>query len=267
MGTWILIRFRAKRRVEGDYDVVILELLRSEPFKLLDLIIGGNLRVRRNFSIHISISAVALKPPGEEVDVLHGAIACNFRSRLTTLMAHSFTVFHSRMSPLPWIVMKRGIRSSLLFVLLLLPLLGCVTAPSTEQSSTSEKQKDSSADQSATQAQAPQATEAPRYSGPIQFTDVTALAGIHFKHNSGAFGKKYLPETVGSGCAFIDYDNDGWQDILLINSTNWPDHKGQKSYHALYHNNHDGTFSNVTKEAGLAEPMHGLGCAVADYDN
>ncbi|HJZ66676.1 MAG TPA: CRTAC1 family protein [Blastocatellia bacterium] len=163
--------------------------------------------------------------------------------------------------------MKRGIRSSLLFVLLLLPLLGCVTAPSTEQSSTSERQKDSSADQSATQAQAPQATEAPRYSGPIQFTDVTSLAGIHFKHNSGAFGKKYLPETVGSGCAFIDYDNDGWQDILLINSMSWPGHAGSKSYPALYHNNRNGTFTDVTKEAGLAVEMYGIGCAVADYDN
>jgi hypothetical protein len=152
-------------------------------------------------------------------------------------------------------------------VLLLSPLLGCVTAPSTEQSSTAEKQKDSSIDQSGAQPQAPQATEAPRYSGPIQFTDVTAQAGIHFKHNSGAFGKKYLPETVGSGCAFIDYDNDGWQDILLINSTNWPGHAGPKSYPALYHNNRNGTFTDVTKEAGLAVEMYGIGCAVADYDN
>ena len=54
-----------------------------------------------------------------------------------------------------------------------------------------------------------------RPSGPIEFTDVTAQAGIHFKHNSGAFGKKYLPETMGSGVCFLDYDNDGWQDILL----------------------------------------------------
>src|SRR5262245_41543461 len=52
----------------------------------------------------------------------------------------------------------------------------------------------------------------------VTFTDVTAQAGIRFKHNNGAFGKKYLPETNGSGCAFLDYDNDGWQDILLINS-------------------------------------------------
>src|SRR6185437_10933877 len=66
----------------------------------------------------------------------------------------------------------------------------------------------------------------PRPSGAIEFTDVTAEAGIHFKHNSGAFGKKYLPETIGAGGAFIDYDNDGWQDILLVNSTNWPEQKG-----------------------------------------
>src|SRR5262245_49465418 len=73
----------------------------------------------------------------------------------------------------------------------------------------------------------------PRPSGPIEFTDITAQAGIRFKHNSGAFGKKYLPETIGAGCAFIDYDNDGWQDILLVNSMNWPEHKGPKSYLAL----------------------------------
>ncbi len=163
--------------------------------------------------------------------------------------------------------MRRGFLPSLLIGLLLAPLLGCVTAPSTEQSATAEKQKESSADQSTAQAQAPQPTEAPRYSGPIQFTDVTAQAGIKFKHNSGAFGKKYLPETVGAGCAFLDYDNDGWQDILLVNSMNWPEHKGQKSFPALYHNNRNGTFTDVTKEAGLAVEMYGLGCAVADFDN
>ncbi|HEY6805602.1 MAG TPA: CRTAC1 family protein [Pyrinomonadaceae bacterium] len=107
----------------------------------------------------------------------------------------------------------------------------------------------------------------PRPSGPIEFTDVSAEAGIRFKHNSGAFGKKYLPETIGSGCAFIDYDNDGWQDIILVNSMNWPDQKGAKSYLALYHNNKDGTFTNVTGQAGLGVEMYGIGVAVADYDN
>ena len=107
----------------------------------------------------------------------------------------------------------------------------------------------------------------PRPAGAIEFTDVTAQAGIRFKHNSGAFGKKYMPETMGSGGAFLDYDNDGWQDILLINSMNWPEHPGPKSFPALYHNNQDGTFTNVTRAAGLAVEMYGLGCAVADYDN
>ena len=106
-----------------------------------------------------------------------------------------------------------------------------------------------------------------RPSGPIQFTDITAAAGIHFKHNSGAFGKKYLPETMGSGACFIDYDNDGWQDILLVNSMDWPGHSSNKSYPALYHNNRDGTFTDVTRRAGLAVEMYGMGCAVGDYDN
>ena len=106
-----------------------------------------------------------------------------------------------------------------------------------------------------------------RPSGPIQFTDVTSQAGISFKHNSGAYGKKLLPETMGSGACFIDYDNDGWQDILIVNSMDWPDHKVHKSYPALYHNNHDGTFTDVTREAGLAIETYGMGCAVGDFDN
>ncbi len=107
----------------------------------------------------------------------------------------------------------------------------------------------------------------PRPSGPIEFTDVSAQSGIHFKHNSGAFGKKYLPETIGTGCAFLDYDNDGWQDILIVNSTAWPERKTPKTLLALYHNNQDGTFTDVTRQAGLAVGMYGIGVAVADYDN
>ena len=108
---------------------------------------------------------------------------------------------------------------------------------------------------------------AARPSGPIHFTDVTAQAGIHFRHNSGAFGKKYLPETMGSGVCVLDYDNDGWQDILFVNSMNWPGHGSDKSYPALYHNNQDGTFTDVTRQAGLAIETYGLGCTVGDYDN
>src|SRR4051812_30627851 len=99
------------------------------------------------------------------------------------------------------------------------------------------------------------------------FTDVTAAAGIRFRHNSGAFGKKYLPETLGAGCAFLDFDNDGWQDVLLVNSTNWPGRPGPPSYLALYRNNRNGTFTDVTKEAGLAVEMYGLGVSAADFDN
>ena len=65
----------------------------------------------------------------------------------------------------------------------------------------------------------------------IQFHDITSQAGIHFVHNNGAFGKKYLPETMGSGCAFIDYDNDGWPDILLVNGEDWPGHNKYR-FHA-----------------------------------
>ncbi|WP_348268875.1 CRTAC1 family protein [Edaphobacter paludis] len=106
-----------------------------------------------------------------------------------------------------------------------------------------------------------------RPSGPVVFVDVTAQAGIHFRHNSGAFGKKYLPETMGSGVCALDYDNDGWQDLLFVNSMDWPGHQSAKSLPALYHNNGNGTFTDVTRQAGLATTMYGLGCAVADYDN
>jgi hypothetical protein len=107
----------------------------------------------------------------------------------------------------------------------------------------------------------------PRPSGAIEYTDITNEAGVRFKHNSGAFGKKYLPETIGAGGAFLDYDNDGWQDILLVNSMDWPENKKRKSFPALYHNNKDGTFTDVTQQAGLGVEMYGLGVAVADYDN
>ena len=101
----------------------------------------------------------------------------------------------------------------------------------------------------------------------IRFTDITQAAGIHFVHNNGAFGKKFLPETMGPGVAFIDYDNDGWQDIFIVNGTAWPGHPGRVSTPVLYHNNHDGTFTDVTKKAGLAIPMYGMGVAVGDYNN
>ena len=101
----------------------------------------------------------------------------------------------------------------------------------------------------------------------ITFRDVTAQAGIHYTHNNAAYGKKYLPETMGPGCAFIDYDNDGWPDIILVNGQDWPGHSRAASTLKLYHNNHNSTFTDVTAKAGLAVPMFGLGVAVGDYDN
>ncbi len=101
----------------------------------------------------------------------------------------------------------------------------------------------------------------------FRLEDVTARAGIRFAHNSGAFGRKYLPETLGPGCAFIDYDNDGWQDILIVNGTDWPGRPRTGSTLALYRNNRDGTFRDVTRQAGLDVPMYGMGIAVGDYNN
>ncbi len=101
----------------------------------------------------------------------------------------------------------------------------------------------------------------------LRFTDVTSAAGIQFQHNSGAFGGKFLPETLGSGCAFLDYDRDGWQDILLINGCDWPGHKKSRSTLRLYHNNGNGTFTDVTARAGLDVEMYGMGVAVGDYNN
>src|SRR5207237_9348479 len=82
-----------------------------------------------------------------------------------------------------------------------------------------------------------------------------------------AFGKKSLTETMGPASAFIDYDTDGWPDILLTNGTNWPGHQGPQTTPKLDHNNHDGTFTDVTAKSGLAIPMFGMGVAVGDYDN
>jgi hypothetical protein len=101
----------------------------------------------------------------------------------------------------------------------------------------------------------------------FHFTDVTNHAGIHFEHNSGAFGGKFLPETLGSGCAFLDYDRDGWQDILLINGTAWPGHKNRRTTLRLFHNDGNGTFTDVTSRTGLEVEMYGMGVAVGDYNN
>jgi enediyne biosynthesis protein E4 len=99
------------------------------------------------------------------------------------------------------------------------------------------------------------------------FTDITQAAGIRFRHDNGAFGRRYLPETMGSGVAIFDADGDAWQDIFLVNSTTWPGRPARRARHALYRNNHDGTFADVTASSGLGVEMYGMGVAAADYDN
>src|SRR5215203_5105364 len=93
---------------------------------------------------------------------------------------------------------------------------------------------------------------------PITFSDVTTAAGIRFRHTNGAFGKKYLPETMGSGVVIFDADGDGDQDLFLSNGRNWP---GQPAagLPAFYRNNGSGGLVESTKAAGLAVPMYGMG--------
>jgi hypothetical protein len=102
----------------------------------------------------------------------------------------------------------------------------------------------------------------------VRFTDITAAAGINFVHVNGRYGEKLMPETIGSGAAFIDYDNDGDQDLLLVNSSEWPGHaKGVQATLALYRNDGSGHFEDVSLASGLAINCYGMGAAVGDYDN
>ena len=105
----------------------------------------------------------------------------------------------------------------------------------------------------------------------IPFTDITAAAGIDFIHENGAYGDKLLPETMGGGCAFLDFDSDGDPDILFVNSRRWPwdprPAPETPATLALYENDGTGNFRNVTAAAGLDVSLYGQGCAVGDYDN
>ena len=102
----------------------------------------------------------------------------------------------------------------------------------------------------------------------VKFVDITKAAGIGFVHANGAFGDKYLPETMGAGVAFLDYDNDGDQDLLFVNSCPWPGHHAKAApTQALYRNDGKGRFDDVTQQAGLDKTFYGQGVAVGDYDN
>ncbi|MBS1852729.1 MAG: CRTAC1 family protein [Acidobacteria bacterium] len=103
---------------------------------------------------------------------------------------------------------------------------------------------------------------------PTLFREVPAAeSGIHWKHENGESAQRYLPETGGGGVALLDYDQDGWLDILFINSGTSSFYKPPAPLaHALYHNNHDGSYTDVTKQAGLTADLFGMGAAVGDYD-
>ncbi len=104
----------------------------------------------------------------------------------------------------------------------------------------------------------------------VRFKEITQQANIDFVHINGAYGNKLLPETMGGGVAFLDYDDDGDQDLLLVNSTYWPDQAPNNRplpILALYQNDGTGSFNNVTKSVGLDITLYGMGVAVGDYDN
>jgi enediyne biosynthesis protein E4 len=103
---------------------------------------------------------------------------------------------------------------------------------------------------------------------PVRFTDVADSLGVRFKHTNGESGRLYLAETMGAGCAFLDYDGDGRLDLFLVNSSRLPGFKDKGPFYpALYHQRSDGTFEDVTKKAGLAIDCYGMGIAAGDYDN
>ena len=115
---------------------------------------------------------------------------------------------------------------------------------------------------------APRAVEAASPEVPVvPFTDITAKAGIDFVHVNGAEGEALLPETMGSGAAFFDFDRDGDQDLLLVNSTEWSAAEGSGPTMALYANDGAGRFADRTAELGLATSFYGAGVAVGDVDN
>jgi hypothetical protein len=102
---------------------------------------------------------------------------------------------------------------------------------------------------------------------PVVFTDVAQTAGLKFTHERGATPEHQLPETMGSGVAWLDYDNDGWMDLYVVQSGPFPENGSPRAQDRLFHNNGDGTFTNVTAKAGLKDTAYGMGVVAADYDN
>jgi hypothetical protein len=106
--------------------------------------------------------------------------------------------------------------------------------------------------------------------GPVVFQDISSQAGLTtWRHIVGSPAKKYITESLGGGVALLDYDNDGWLDIYFVNGLSYDALSGAapRQHAALFHNNHDGTFTNVAEKAGVSNDGWGVGVAVGDYDN
>jgi hypothetical protein len=160
-------------------------------------------------------------------------------------------------------IIGKAVRWSLLALLIVAALLGGAVVLLGRKSAPPPPQL--------TRLEAPVSPERPQSEIPVaKFTDITREAGISFVHNNGAYGEKLLPETMGGGVAFFDCDNDGHQDLLLINSTYWPWHVPEgkpPTTLALYRNDGRGHFTDVTKGSGLDVSFYGMGAAIGDYDN
>jgi hypothetical protein len=158
-------------------------------------------------------------------------------------------------------VIRRAFRRSLLVIFLLL-LAGTLTYLLTRQ-----PQRQEPVVEATVTAPPPVEVAAAVQPPAVHFTDITQAAGVHFTHVNGAYGERLMPETIGSGAAFLDYDNDGDQDLFLVNFRFWPDHPGGSvPTQALYRNDGGGHFEDVSTAAGVAIETYGMGVAVGDYD-
>jgi hypothetical protein len=158
-------------------------------------------------------------------------------------------------------IIRRALRRSLLTLLLLAIIVTVAYLVSRSPRETAPVPE--------TRMQTPTAEPAPPQNQPpaVHFTDITATAGIDFVHVNGAYGERLMPETIGSGAAFFDYDRDGDQDLFLVNFRNWPDQPGDSTpLQALYRNDGSGRFEDVSEASGLAIETYGMGVAVGDYD-
>ena len=159
-------------------------------------------------------------------------------------------------------IIGKAVRRSLVAVVIVVVLVGAFFAL---------KRKPARPAPQVTKLNAPVSPQRPQAEIPVaRFKNVTKEAGIDFVHNNGAYGEKLLPETMGGGVAFIDFDNDGHQDLLFVNSTWWSWHIPVGKPHtpmALYRNDGRGHFTDVTKDSGLDVDCYGMGAAIGDYDN